>query len=242
MRIPRHQMLMSHLVLLQLFDLLRVSQVTKEGKYTQSDVPQQLQHLVLASLSFAYEEVSEISIGHRFIAYTIYDKDTDFFELCIRDLNLGSLCSKPQVDWVCNVAWAKGGQALVYVVTNQNKKPYGIYCSMLGTKDEDVILLEEPAQNIHVNIRHTKDYKFVTVNVFSTTYSKVFLINTADPLSGLTLIWECEPCAHCIIEHHQGYLYLFTNADRNGQSVNYHYILRSRLHSCNSKKVGECVS
>ena len=47
---------------------------------------------------------------------------------------------------------------------------------MLGSKDEDVILLEEPAQNIHVNIRHTKDYKFVTVNVFSTTYSKVCLL------------------------------------------------------------------
>ncbi|CAI9266668.1 unnamed protein product [Lactuca saligna] len=29
-----------------------------------------------------------------------------------RDLNLGSLCSKPQADWVCNVAWAKGGQGI----------------------------------------------------------------------------------------------------------------------------------
>ena len=47
---------------------------------------------------------------------------------------------------------------------------------MLGSKDEDAILLEEPAQNIHVNFRHTKDYKFVTVNVFSTTYSKVCLL------------------------------------------------------------------
>lgn len=44
---------------------------------------------------------------------------------------------------------------------------------MLGSKDEDVILLDEPGENVHVNIRHTKDYRFVTVNVFSTTYSKV---------------------------------------------------------------------
>lgn len=49
---------------------------------------------------------------------------------------------------------------------------------MLGSKDEDVMLLEEPGENVHVNIRHTKDFQFVTVNVFSTTYSKVFaLIN-----------------------------------------------------------------
>ncbi|XP_024978225.1 uncharacterized protein LOC112515565 isoform X2 [Cynara cardunculus var. scolymus] len=163
---------------------------------------------------YAYEELSEVSPDHRFIAYTI----------------------KPQADWVCNVAWAMGGQALLYVVTDQNKKPYRLYCSMLGSKDEDVILLEELAENVHVKIRHTKDFRFITVNVFSTTYSKVFLINAADPLSGLTLVWECEVCAHCIIEHHQGYLYLFTNADRGGQSVDCHYLLRSSLHFSGPRK------
>nr|KAJ0224841.1 hypothetical protein LSAT_V11C100041770 [Lactuca sativa] len=150
---------------------------------------------------YAYQEVSEVSPHRRFIAYTMYDKDNDFFKLCVRDLNSGSLCSKPQADWVCNVAWAKGGQALLYVVTDQKKKPYRIYCSMLGSKDEDVILLEVPEENVHVNIKHTKDFKFVTVYVFSTTYSK-----------------ECEACAHCNIEHQQGYLYPFTNANKEGQS------------------------
>ncbi|CAI9270113.1 unnamed protein product [Lactuca saligna] len=169
--------------------------------------------------SYAYEEILEVSPHHRFIAYTMYDKDNDFFKLCVRDLNSCSLCSKPQADWVCNVAWAKGGQSLLYVVTDKKKNPYRIYCSMLGSKDEDVILLEEPKENVHVNIRYTKDFKFVTVYVFSTTYSK-----------------ECEACAHCIIEHHQGYLYLFTNANKEGQSVNYHYILCSPLHSSSPRK------
>ncbi|KAM0032180.1 putative oligopeptidase B [Helianthus debilis subsp. tardiflorus] len=185
---------------------------------------------------YAYEELSEVSPDHRYIAYTMYDKDNDFFKLCVRDLNLGLLCSKPQADWVCNVAWAKGGQALLYVVTDQNKRPYRLYCSILGSKDEDVMLLEEPGENVHVNIRHTKDFQFVTVNIFSTTYSKVYLINAADPLSGLTLVWECEACAHCIIEHHQGYLYLFTDADRGAQSVDCHYLLRSPLYSSGPRK------
>lgn len=185
---------------------------------------------------YAYEELSEVSPDHRFIAYTMYDKDNDFFKLCVRDLNFGSLCNKPQADWVSNVAWAKGGKALLYVVTDQNKKPYRLYCSLIGSKDEDVMLLEEPQENVHVNIKHTKDFQFVTVNVSSTTYSKVFLINATDPLSGLTLVWECEACAHCIIEHHQGYLYLFTNADRGGQPVDCHYLLRSPLHTSGPRK------
>ncbi|GJW34766.1 hypothetical protein Tco_0057686 [Tanacetum coccineum] len=51
-------------------------------------------------------------------------KDNDFFKLCVRDLNFSTLCSKPQADWVCNVALAKGGQALLFIVTDHNKKPY----------------------------------------------------------------------------------------------------------------------
>lgn len=52
------------------------------------------------------------------------------------------------------------------------------------------------------------------------------MINAADPLSGVTLVWECEPHVHCAIEHHQGYIYLFTNAARGGVPVDSHYLLR----------------
>lgn len=124
---------------------------------------------------YAYEELSEVSPDHRYLAYTMYDKDHDYFKLSVRDLNFGSLCSQPQADRVSNIAWAKGGQALFYVVTDQCKRPYRIYCSMIGSEQDDVLLLEEPSENGYVNIRHTKDFQFVTVHVFSTTSSKILL-------------------------------------------------------------------
>ncbi|KAH7846380.1 hypothetical protein Vadar_013341 [Vaccinium darrowii] len=185
---------------------------------------------------YAYEELSEVSPDHRFLAYTMYDKDNDYFKLSVRDLNFGSLCSKPQVDRVSNLAWAKGGRALIYVATDQNKRPYRIYCSMLGSNEEDILLLDEPMENVYVNIRHTKDFRFVAVNTFSAKFSKVFLINAADPLSGLTSVWECEAQAHCIVEHHQGYLYLFTDAAKEGQSVDCHYLIRSPVHTSFPRK------
>ncbi|CAK9185446.1 unnamed protein product [Ilex paraguariensis] len=190
---------------------------------------------------YAYEELSEVSPDHRYLAYTMYDKDKDYFKLSVRDLNFGSLLGKPQADRVSNLAWAKDGQALLYVVTDHNKRPCRIYCSLLGSKEGDILLLEEPQDNVHVNIRHTKDFRFVTVNMFSTTSSKVFVINAADPLSGLTLVWECEGQAHCIVEHHQGYLYLFTDAARESQPVDYHYILRSPVDSSSSPRKWENV-
>lgn len=43
----------------------------------------------------------------------------------------------------------------------------------------------------------------------------------------MTLVWECGAQAHCIVEHHQGFLYLFTDAAKEGQPVDNHYLLRS---------------
>lgn len=67
----------------------------------------------------------------------------------------------------------------------------------------------------------------------------MFLINAADPLSGVNLVWECEGISHGILEHHQGYLYLFTDAAKEGQSVDYHYLLRSHLDSSSSPRTWE---
>ncbi|OVA10529.1 Peptidase S9 [Macleaya cordata] len=174
---------------------------------------------------YAYEELSEVSPDHRFLAYTMYDKDNDFFRLSVRDLSSGSLCKKPEADRVANLAWGKDGKTLLYTVTDSNKRPYRIFCSMVGSNEDDVLLVEESDENIYLNIRHTKDFQFVSVNVFSNTFSKVYLINAADPLSGMKLVYECEPHAHCIVEHHRGYLYLFTDAAKEGQPVDFHYLL-----------------
>lgn len=39
-------------------------------------------------------------------------------------------------------------------------------------------MLEEPDENIYLNIRHTKDFRFITLNVFSDTHSKaLFLVH-----------------------------------------------------------------
>lgn len=45
----------------------------------------------------------------------------------------------------------------------------------------------------------------------------------------MTPIWECVGQADCKVEHHQGYLYLFTDAAKNGQPVDSHYLLQAPL-------------
>ncbi|KAK1293278.1 hypothetical protein QJS10_CPB17g02547 [Acorus calamus] len=181
------------------------------------------------------EQHSEVSPDHRFLAYTMYDKDKDTFVLSVRDLIAGTLCNKPQAERVSSLAWAMNGKALLYTITNRDKRPYRIYCSIIGSNKEDTLILEEPDENVNVHIRSTKDFHFVTVNTFSDDFSKVYLINAADPLSGMKLLWECGSKAHCVVEHHRGYLYLFTDASREGSSVDSHYLLRCPVESSGSR-------
>lgn len=66
------------------------------------------------------------------------------------------------------------------------------------------------------------------------------MINAADPFSGMTLLWECEPQTHCIVEHHRGYLYLFTDAARKGMPVDSHYLLRCAVETSGSRTWEVC--
>ncbi|PKU60214.1 oligopeptidase B [Dendrobium catenatum] len=180
---------------------------------------------------YSYEELSEVSPDHRFLAYTMYDKEKDSFTLSVRDLASGTLLDKPRANRVANLSWAMNGKALLYTVTNNEKRPHRIFCSMLGSTKDDVLILEESDENAYVNIRNTKDFQFITVNIFSNTSSKVYLINAAEPLNNMTLVWECEPLSNCIIEHHHKILYLFTNAAKGAVPADSHYLLCSRLEA-----------
>ncbi|RZC45284.1 hypothetical protein C5167_038231 [Papaver somniferum] len=185
---------------------------------------------------YAYEELSEISPDHRFLAYTMYDKENDCFKLSVRDLSSSSLFKKPEVDRVAGLAWGRDGKSLFYTVTDSNKRPYRIFRSVIGENENDLLVMEESDVNAYLSIKHTKDFQFVTVNVSSVTSSKVYLINAADPLSVMKLVYECEPHVNCIIEHHQGHLYVFTNAAKDGQPADSHYLFSCTVEASGSRK------
>jgi protease II len=47
----------------------------------------------------------------------------------------------------------------------------------------------------------------------------------------MRLVWEGESQVHCIVEHHHGRLYLFTDASREGTPVDSHYLMLSDVES-----------
>lgn len=64
---------------------------------------------------------------------------------------------------------------------------------------------------------------------------QVYLINASDPLSRMALVWEGESQVHCIVEHHRGCLFLFTDAAREGVPVDSHYLMQSDVRCAGPK-------
>lgn len=44
---------------------------------------------------------------------------------------------------------------------------------MIGSTEEDILVLEESDDGAYINLRHTKDFQFVRVTTFTATSSKV---------------------------------------------------------------------
>ncbi|KAH9311848.1 hypothetical protein KI387_026883, partial [Taxus chinensis] len=182
---------------------------------------------------YAYEEMCEISPDHRFVAYAIYVVDKGFFTLCVKDLKTASLHHKPKVDSIDTLSWSKDGRTLFYTVTNNLRRPYQVFCSMLETTEPDTLLMEELDDSRYLTIRGTKDYQFITINCSSSKLSQVYLLDTTDLGTGLYKVWECESDVHSLLEHHHGYLYMFTDAPRDGNPVDGHYLLRRHTGASN---------
>lgn len=75
-------------------------------------------------LGQVYEELSQVSPDHRYLAYTMHDKDKDVFTLCVRDLTTGTLCGHPRADGVAHLSWTIDGKALLYTVKDKDERPY----------------------------------------------------------------------------------------------------------------------
>lgn len=183
---------------------------------------------------YVYLETWEISPDHHFLAYTVYLKEKDFFTLFIKDLRSNRLHHKPTVDRVASLAWAKDGYSLLYTVTNSSKRPYRVFCRRLESSEPDTLVMEDVDDTCYIHVRNTKDYEFITINCSSNTSSQVHFLDAANLGAGMHKVWDCESEVDCILEHHQGYLYMFTNAPRVGKLSDGHYLLRCPVVACDS--------
>ncbi|CAA0825569.1 Prolyl oligopeptidase family protein [Striga hermonthica] len=160
-----------------------------------------------------------VSPDHRFLAYTLDTKGNEQFHLQIKDLTNNSILHQHEVEGVVSLAWAQDGCTLFYTSCDQNQRPYRqFYNFLLGSQSEDdAIIFTEEDSRFCVDITSTKDGKFITVNSNSWTSSEegTYFFNAANPQIGLQRFCKRVSGVQYFLEHHSGYFYALTNADKS---------------------------
>jgi oligopeptidase B len=170
-------------------------------------------------------DVNELAKGHKFynvaarvvsddgnlLAYS--DDITGFREytLHVKDLRTGKLLSD-KLTKVGAVVWASDNQTLFYVTEDHAKRPYRLMRHKLGdTQDKDALLYEEKDELFRINVTHSKDRKYLFLNIGSFTGTEVRHLKRDEPQGMFQVLLPREDGHRYYVEHKDGQFYIRTN-------------------------------
>lgn len=166
---------------------------------------------IAKTYGYVHVGTCRVSPDHNFLAYTLDTTGSERFILQIKDLRDGHIIPSIKVGSVVSLAWAQDSSVLFYTVSNENQRPFRVFCTELGSDVERLVFTEDDSR-FCVDITCTKDGKFITVNSNSRTSSEVYVIDATNPLDGI--IRRVHKRVHGVqyfLEHHHGFFYVLTN-------------------------------
>jgi len=114
------------------------------------------------------------------MAYTIDTKANEEYEVFIRHIPTSSVIGS--IPHVHSVEWSTDGRHIFYTVPDDLKRPYKVMRHCITEHYRlDEMLYEEHDPSFFVDIRRTKDKKFLTINSNSKTSSEVHIIEAFVP-------------------------------------------------------------
>ncbi|XP_070578159.1 prolyl endopeptidase-like [Ptychodera flava] len=114
---------------------------------------------------------------------------------------------------VLNVEWVS--EDVLLYTSASNYIANQVWKHKVGTKvSQDELIYREHNDRFFVDISHTKDKNYITINSSSKSSSEVQLIKCGDPDTSPVLVQPRQDEMEYFIEHSNGVLYILTNKDR----------------------------
>lgn len=155
--------------------------------YYRHDQDQQEQLLLnideLAS-HFDYFDIGdcEHSPNHRFLAYSVDTKGSEFYTLHVIDIETQQAITQPIEHIQGNFVWAMDSKTLFYTTLDENHRPDKVYRHTLGTAThDDELIYQETDASFFVGLERTESNRFILINVHNHTTSEIHIINAYQP-------------------------------------------------------------
>jgi oligopeptidase B len=170
-------------------------------------------------------DVNELARGHKFckvnvhvvsddgnlLAYTIDNVGFRDYVLHVKDLRTGKLLGD-KLTKVDSVVWAGDNRTLFYVTEDEAKRSYRLWRHQLGDpQDKDTLLHDEKDELFDIDVVHSRDRKYVFLNIVSFTSTEVRYLERDKPGGELKVLNPREPDHRYDAEHRDGLFYIRTD-------------------------------
>ena len=121
--------------------------------------------------------------GH-LLAWSFDDKGSEYFTICLRDMQTGQDQKNRLLDTTGSMAWSACGGFLFYVGVDENHRPSRILRHAVGSPQaQDVCIYEEADAGFFIGLSSTRSGRFLIVSAHDHETSEAWLVPTDAPLS-----------------------------------------------------------
>ncbi|HAQ34038.1 MAG TPA: S9 family peptidase, partial [Alphaproteobacteria bacterium] len=154
----------------------------------------------------------EHSPDHRWLAYGVDTRGSEFYEVRIVDLASGEIVATLTDESTGDFVWANDSQTLFWVWRDDNGRSKRVYRQIRG-EDASTLVYEEPDDGFFVNVGKTDGDSFVVINTSGHTTSEVRLIDANAPTADAILVSEREVDVQYSLTEAGGQFFILTNAN-----------------------------
>ena len=197
---------------------------------------------VLLDANEAAKEHSYLDIGeadhspdHRYFAYSIDVKGSEFYTLYVRDLQSGALLPERIENIQSDFVWAQDSRTLFYATLDDNHRPDKVLRHTLGEK-RDAIVYRESDPGFFVNLDVTESRNFILISTHDHVTSEVYTVDARHPRRPARLFAQRQTGIEYEISDHGSFFYIVTNAD----GAEDYKIMRTPLHSTSRENWRDC--
>jgi oligopeptidase B len=153
------------------------------------------------------------SPDHRYVAYSIDDKGSEYFTIALRDVESGTDLPDRIENSTGDVEWANDGKTLFYIQLDDNHRPSKVFRHSVGSDTAGVLIYEEDDPGFFVNVSKSESGKFIFISVHNHETSEVRFISADAPDAGTKLIELREKGVEYHVSEINDRFVILTNAD-----------------------------
>ncbi len=168
------------------------------------------------SQDFDYFDIGdcEHSPNHRYLAYCVDTKGSEFFTLYILDLATGEYLPETIENIQGNFVWAMDSNTLFYTTLDDNHRPDKVFRhTLLSSTSEDQLIYQENDSGFFVGLDRTESNRFILISVHDHTTTEIHFLDAHTPNQSPSLFQQRSTGIEYSISDHDSRWFITTNAD-----------------------------